>query len=220
MTPNHKLCHLLANSAVGLVAALGEVTAGPFVGRLRDTMLADSTGRRILRDRPRITSQTLPLSMLRALPENTVGRTYAQYRDCYRLSPDGRDRVRYIDDEECAFVMQRYRECHDLYHAVLGLPPAFVEGEIALKAFEFINTGLPMTALSLFAVAMLKPKERDRFLNIYPPWALSNARRSRPMINVYWEEELDTDVGALLARLDVTRPPDMYELRRRAKGVQ
>lgn len=180
-------------------------------------MLASETGRRILRDRPRITSQTLPLDMLRSFPENTVGRVYADFRERYRLSPDERDLVKYIDNEECAFVMQRYRECHDIYHAVLSLPPSFVEGEIALKALEFVNTGIPMTALSLCAVAKLKPEERDRFFRIYLPWALRSARHSHPLINVYWEEELSTDINVLLTRLGLERPPDMHVLRRKAR---
>lgn len=193
------------------------MTAGPLLERLRDKMLADETGRRILRDRPRITSKSMPLSTLRSYPENTVGRTYAEFRERFHLNPDERDAVRYIDNEECAYVMQRYRECHDIYHAVLGLPPSFVEGELALKAFEFVNTGLPMTALSLFAVARRKPKERDRFFRTYLPWALNCARRSKPLINVYWEEELRTNTDVLLARLDLEKPPDMQDLRRRAR---
>jgi ubiquinone biosynthesis protein COQ4 len=96
----------------------------------------------------------------------------------------GRDDVRYIDDEECAYVMQRYRECHDIYHAILGIP-AFMEGEFALKAFEFANTGLPMAALSMFAVVRLKSKERTRFFNTYLPWAVRNGLKSDPIINVY-----------------------------------
>src|SRR5690349_663896 len=106
-----------------MVAALGEATATPyFIYRLRDAMLADSTGRRILRDRPRITSKTMRLEYLRTLPGNTVGRSYADWLDREGVTPDTRDRVQYIDDEECAYVMQRYRECHDFYHAVTGLP--------------------------------------------------------------------------------------------------
>ena len=103
-------------------------------------MLSATTGRRILRDRPRITSTTTSMQTLRTLPANTVGRTYVAWLDREGVSPDTRDAVRYIDDEESAYVMQRYRECHDFYHAVTGLP-VYVEGEVALKAFEFANTG-------------------------------------------------------------------------------
>ena len=202
--------------SIDLVAALGEVTAGPLIRYLRDTMLLNETGRRILRDRPRITSKTMPVEELRRLPPNTVGQTYAKWLEDYRMSPEGRDDVRYIDNEECAYVMQRYRECHDIYHAILAIP-AFVEGEIALKAFEFANTRLPMAALSMFAVVRLKSEERNRFFDTYLPWAIRNGLRSEPIINVYWEKELLTDVDALLRRLQIERPPDLRSIRRREK---
>ena len=200
-----------------MIAALGEATAQPyFISSLRNRMLADPTGRRILRDRPRITSTTMSMEKLRQLPANTVGRTYAAWLDREGVSPDTRDQVRYIDDEEEAYVMQRYRECHDFYHAVTGLP-VFVEGEIALKAFEFANTGLPMTALSLAAIIKLKPQERRRTLETYLPWAFANGWKSKDLINVYWEEELDTDVDELRTRLGIERPPDLRDTRKRLR---
>jgi ubiquinone biosynthesis protein COQ4 len=147
-------------------------------------MLSNPTGRRILRDRPRITSQSLGLDYLRSLPENTVGRNYIAWLDREGVSPDTRDEVRYIDDEECAYVMQRYRESHDFYHALTGLP-IFREGEVALKTFEFANTLLPMTGLSIGSVATLKKKERERFFSIYGPWAIRNGINAEEVINVY-----------------------------------
>lgn len=150
---------------------------------------------------------------LRALPENSVGRAYVGWLDREGVSPDTRDSVKYIDDPECAYVMQRYRECHDFYHALTGLP-VFVEGEVALKAFEFANTLLPMTGLSLFAVTRMKPAERARFWNTYLPWAVENGLKSQDIINVYWEEELETDVEQLRKRLGIERPPDLRNTRR------
>lgn len=200
-----------------MIAALGEATAQPFfIRRLRDRMLANPTGRRILRDRPRITSQTMSLEQLRRLPHNTVGHTYAAWLDREGVTPDTRDQVKYIDDEEEAYVMQRYRECHDFYHAVTGLP-VFVEGEIGLKAFEFANTGLPMTGLSLAAIVRLKPAERKRIFETYLPWAFSNGWKAHEVINVYWEEELHTDVDELRHRLGIEQPPDLRETRRRLR---
>ncbi|KAL8784557.1 MAG: hypothetical protein Q9213_003905 [Squamulea squamosa] len=197
-----------------LIATLGETTATPyFIYRLRDVMLSSSTGRRILRDRPRITSQTMSLQRLRTLPENSVGWAYASWLDREGVSPDTRDEVRYIDDEECAYVMQRYRECHDFYHALTGLP-VMVEGEVALKAFEFANTLLPMTGLSLFAITRLKPAERSRFWRTYLPWALTNGLRSKEIINVYWEKQLERDVDELREELGIERPPDLRQTRK------
>ncbi|ERF70577.1 Ubiquinone biosynthesis protein coq4 [Endocarpon pusillum Z07020] len=211
---------LLNPRRADMIAALGEATAQPFfITKLRNRMLASPTGRRILRDRPRITSKTMSLEHLRKLPENSVGRTYAAWLDREGVSPDTRDWVRYIDDEEEAYVMQRYRECHDFYHALTGLP-IFVEGEIGLKAFEFANTGLPMTALSLVAIVKLKPQERQRMFNTYLPWAFSNGLGSVDLINIYWEEELETDVDDLRARLGIEPPPDLRETRKKLREAQ
>ena len=83
-----------ANDFLDMIAALGEATATPFfINRLRDIMLSDSTGRRILRDRPRITSTTLNVEKLRKLPENTLGREYARWLEIEGVSPDTRDPV-------------------------------------------------------------------------------------------------------------------------------
>lgn len=150
---------------------------------------------------------------LRSLPDGTVGRTYAAWLDREGVTPDTREQVKYIDDEECAYVMQRYRECHDFYHAVTGLP-VMVEGEVALKAFEFANTVLPMTGLSMFAVARLKAAERQRFWQTYLPWALSNGLKSKEVINVYWEEQLERKIEELREELGIEIPPDLRETRK------
>ncbi|CAI4218275.1 unnamed protein product [Parascedosporium putredinis] len=168
-----------------MISAFGETTATPyFIYRLRDAMLADPTGRRILRDRPRMTSTSLNLE----------------------VSPDTRPHVRFIDDAECAYVMQRYRECHDFYHALTGLP-IVREGEVALKAFEFANLVIPMTGLSTLSVLTLKPAERKRFFETYLPWALRNGLKAKDVINVYWEEQMERDVGELRAELGIEKPP-------------
>lgn len=205
------------NIASDLIAAFGEATAQPyFIDQLRNRMLLHPTGRRILRDRPRLTSTSLDIPRLRSLPSNTLGSAYAAWLDREGVSPDTRAGVRYIDNEECAYVMQRYRECHDFYHALVGLP-VFREGEVALKAFEFANTGLPMTGLAVFSALTLKKAEWRRFWDIYGPWAVRNGARADDVINVYWEEELESDVDELRSRLGIEKPPDLREIRKRER---
>jgi ubiquinone biosynthesis protein COQ4 len=182
-------------------------------------MLSSPTGRRILRDRPRLTSGSLDIEKLKLLPQNAFGYAYYKWLEQERVSPDTRAQVRYIDDEECAYVMQRYRESHDFYHALNGLP-TFREGEVALKAFEFANTGLPMTGLSVFSYFTLKPIERERFRQTYGPWAISNGLSGDKLINIYWEEELETDVGELRKRLNIEKPPDMREIRKKEREAR
>ncbi|KAI8273346.1 Ubiquinone biosynthesis protein [Colletotrichum sp. SAR11_57] len=208
---------LLSPYRADLIAAVGEATATPyFIYRLRDAMLADPTGRRILRDRPRMTSTTLNLDRLRQLPDNSVGRAYVGWLDAEGVSPDTRTSVRFIDDPECAYVMQRYRECHDFYHALTGLP-VVREGEVALKAFEFANTLIPMTGLATMSYVTMKKGERRRFREIYGPWAVRNGLRAKEVINVYWEEQMERDVDELRAELGIERPPNMRAIRKKER---
>lgn len=201
-----------------LVAVFGEASAEPCtVTRLRDLMLEDKTGRQILRERPRITSTSLDLGKLRKLPPNTLGAEYIKWLDNEKVSPDTRLPVRYISDPECAYVMQRYRECHDFYHAITGLP-VVMEGEVAVKAFEFANLGIPMTGLAAFSEPFkLKPDQQQRLKDIYIPWALRNGLRSKLLLNIYWEHELESDANELRAKLGIDLPPNMRELRKKSK---
>lgn len=71
-------------------------------------MLSDPTGRQILRDRPRITSTTMPMDMLRSLPENSVGREYVSWLDREGVSPDTRSQVDLI--YKAPFISAAWRE--------------------------------------------------------------------------------------------------------------
>jgi ubiquinone biosynthesis protein COQ4 len=85
---------LLVKLTEDMVAALGEATASPFfINKLRDTMLSDPTGRRILREQPRITSTSLDVEKLRLLPVNTIGHEYARWLEIEGVSPDTRAAV-------------------------------------------------------------------------------------------------------------------------------
>lgn len=191
-----------------LVGILSELTALPCVlRRLHAQMLGDLAGRRLLREQPRINSNTVNRQALRALPLDTFGRVYAEWMDAYRLSPDTRGTVRYINNAEWAYVVQRYRESHDFYHALVGLP-ATLEGEVALKCFELCNLGLPIALFSILAGApRLSSAARRRLWTLYFPWALHCGRRAQTMLNVYWEEEFRTNIHVLRQRLGVTAAP-------------
>lgn len=116
-------------------------------------------------------------------------------------------------------MMQRYRESHDFYHALTGIPTVR-EGEVALKAFEFANTGLPMTGLSVFSYFTLKPQEKERFRSTYGPWAVRNGIGAEDVINVYWEEELETDIDDLRQRLGIEKPPDLRDIRQKEREAR
>lgn len=201
------------------IVALGESTAiTPYLKWLRKQMLNDPTGRQILRERPNITSESLHLADLGKLPVNTFGRIYHDWLQRQEVSPDTRVPVRFIDDEELAYVFQRYRQCHDFYHTITGLPVAR-EGEVAVKFFEFLNIGIPFAGMgALFAPFNMKKSQRQRLWSIYYPWAIDTATHCKKnLINVYWEKEMDKDIDVLRSELGITKPPDMMKLRRIAR---
>ncbi|ODV67806.1 ubiquinone biosynthesis protein COQ4, mitochondrial [Hyphopichia burtonii NRRL Y-1933] len=197
------------------IVGLGESTAiTPVLRSLQHQMLSDPTGRKILKERPRITSTSLDLDYLRSLPENTIGNSYIKWLDREGVSPDTRVPVKYIDDEELAYVYQRYRECHDFYHAITGLP-IIIEGEIAVKVLEFMNIGIPMSGLgALFAPLRLKKSQKERLYNIYYPWAFKSGLNSKPLINVYWENILTKDINEFRKEMGIEKPPDLRNLRK------
>lgn len=77
-----------------MVAAFGELTAGPVLPGLRDKMLASGEGRAILKERPRINTKTVNLAALSGLPEGTLGRAYITWLERCGVTPDTRAPVR------------------------------------------------------------------------------------------------------------------------------
>jgi ubiquinone biosynthesis protein COQ4 len=195
------------------VAALGEVTGHVALTNMYDRMMSDPTGQRILRDRPIVSKATLPIDdFLRAAKDDdntslTFGKAYGAFLMKHGFDPDERDQIKYIPDPELAYVMLRYRQCHDFWHVLTGLPPT-VLGELGLKWLELLQTGLPIAALSATVGSLrLSSQNRDVLINHYLPWAVRMSTQSADLMNVYYEEEFDTDLLSLRDRLGVEPAP-------------
>jgi ubiquinone biosynthesis protein COQ4 len=61
--------------------------------RLRDIMLESAEGRKILKHRPRINSNTIDLEQLARYPDGTFGRAYVTWLDRCGVTPDTREPV-------------------------------------------------------------------------------------------------------------------------------
>jgi ubiquinone biosynthesis protein COQ4 len=105
-----------------LVAVLGETTGHLALLRMRDKMASDPVGAGILLRRPRITEETVNLTHLRTMDTGSFGRSYAEFMDGHGYSPDARPNVRFVEDEELAYVMARYRLA--LFHKILDFSKA------------------------------------------------------------------------------------------------
>jgi len=191
-----------------MVAAMGETTAGSSLERLRDTMLESAEGRQILKDRPRVNSNTVDMDKLAQYPEGSFGRAYVTWLERCGVTPDTREPVHYIDDPELAYVMQRYRECHDFYHCICNLP-VNVESELALKYFEFANLGIPMTGFAaLVGPLRLNEQKRARLFSEYVPWALKCGGTAKSLISIYWEKRWGESVDDMKTEFGIWDPPE------------
>ncbi|KAG9281869.1 hypothetical protein AMEX_G444 [Astyanax mexicanus] len=190
-----------------MVAVLGETTGHLALIKLRDRMRNDPEGYTILTERPRIRLSTLDLNRMSTLPDGSLGREYLRFLDENKVTPDTRADVRFVDDEELAYVMQRYREVHDLLHTLLGMPTNML-GEVAVKWFEAAQTGLPMCIMgAALGPIRLSTSRLQKLFASLGPWALRSGSRSRCVLSVFYERRWEQNLEELREELNIEPPP-------------
>ncbi|XP_068430462.1 ubiquinone biosynthesis protein COQ4 homolog, mitochondrial [Clinocottus analis] len=190
-----------------MVAVLGETTGHLALINIRDKMRNDPEGLTILTERPRIRLSTLDLNEMASLPDGSFGREYLRFLEENLVTPDSRADVRFVDDEELAYVMQRYREVHDLLHTLLGMPTNML-GEVAVKWFEAAQTGLPMCALgAVLGPLRLNSSRLQSLFTSLGPWALQNGRQARCVLSIFYERRWAQSVEDLRRELNIEPPP-------------
>ncbi|KAM6975918.1 ubiquinone biosynthesis protein COQ4 homolog, mitochondrial [Tautogolabrus adspersus] len=190
-----------------MVAVLGETTGHLALMNLRDRMRNDPEGYTVLTERPRIRLSTLDLNTMASLPDGSFGREYLRFLEDNHVTPDSRADVKFVDNEELAYVMQRYREVHDLLHTLLGMPTNML-GEVAVKWFEAAQTGLPMCALgAVLGPLRLTASRLQSLFTSLGPWALQNGRRSRCILSIFYERRWDQSIEDLRQELNIEPPP-------------
>eukprot|EP00804_Cyclotella_cryptica_P005509 CCRYP_003019-RB/>CCRYP_003019-RB protein AED:0.29 eAED:0.29 QI:247/1/1/1/0/0/2/312/313 len=236
LSPLQRLTTLIHSSLTALhdptradaVAAVGEVTGSYALSNMRKSMQRDEMGKRILRERPlvdekvaekafgllKLHHEQLDSKMSNQLSEDhsqpiTFGAAYAIFLQTHNFDPNERTPVRFLSDPDLSYVMTRYRQCHDYWHVLTGLPPT-VLGELALKWLELMQTGLPLAALSATGGSLrLSSEERDVLWNVYFPWAIrvGGKMKENGLMCVYYEEELETELSVLRERIGVEPAP-------------
>lgn len=102
--------------------------------RVADRLAADPVGRELMRTHAAIDSKHVDFAALRALPPDTLGGAYVRALDAQGLDPDIFQRPPGLPDD-LAYVAQRVRQTHDLWHVLTGLKTD-IPGEVALQAFS------------------------------------------------------------------------------------
>jgi ubiquinone biosynthesis protein COQ4 len=210
------LVSLADPSRADMVALLGELTAAPALRKMREQMLSTEEGQQILKERPRIREgDNIHFPALLALPSDTFGFAYASFMTKHGFSPNERHEATCIanigsnDEEssELAYVLQRYRECHDMWHSLAGLPPSVV-GEAAVKWLEMVQTGLPMASLAALASPLrMSNAEREVYLKKLVPWASRVGRSCVPLMAVRYERLFELPLDEVRKRLRFEAAP-------------
>jgi len=196
-----------------MVAAVGETTGESALRNIRRRMTRTREGRLVLQEQPRVTSTSLALNELRqTAPVGSFGRAYVEFMDQRGFSPDERPLVRYVREPSLAYVMQRFREVHDFWHVLTGLDTT-VQGELALKWFESVQTGLPVATMSAVVgpLRLTRPKRRV-LLTRMVPWAIRCANNCEDLMSVYYEHHLEEDIDQLRQRLGFLPVPNWTTL--------
>jgi ubiquinone biosynthesis protein COQ4 len=181
------------------------VNAGTTHDRL-DRFYGDPRGQRLWDERRAIDSHTVDLAALAALPEGTLGHAYATFLTSHGLTPDVFDgSPPGIRDARVAYVIQRMRQTHDLWHVVTGCEtdPA---GEVALQAFTFAQVRAP-GSLILATVGTLRGVREYPGL-VRDVVAAFRAGRKADTLPVFaWEDHWATPLTEVRALLGLPAQP-------------
>lgn len=182
-----------------------EITGRPAYRRLLARMRTTPEGQRLLAERPELSSSHVDYDALRRLPAGTLGAAYAHHLDVNKLSADYQAAVtRHVEDEDMAYLMRRFRQTHDVWHALLDLGVTGHE-EVVIHAFSWGQLHLPVSAM-VVAFGTLK------HLVLEGRWgalrhSLREAHRvgaeARPLLPVIWEDQWADPLAAVRARYEV-----------------
>jgi ubiquinone biosynthesis protein COQ4 len=199
---------LIDPARADMVALLGDSTGTHALRRLRDSMARTPDGAWLLAHRPRVRGPRFEAAALqRAHSPDSLGGALGAFLLAHEFDAEERAPVRFVEDEELAYVLTRYREVHDMWHVLSGLPPT-VLGEVALKWFEMVQTGLPVAALSALAGPLrLSPADARVLARDLLPWAVDAGARAVPLLSVRYEDLLDESLEAVRAKLRFPAAP-------------
>lgn len=191
-----------------MVAMFGETA--PFTIKALEGILMQMNetkeGKALIHLQPRLDQSSMDFQFLRSLPTNTFGFAYVKMMDTHEYEPESRDEVRYIPSDKLvlAYVLQRYREIHDFWHVLTGLPTT-VEGEVFQKWFEWEITKLPLCLVSgTLGSLRLTQKQQQDLVQYVIPWAkISSKVLSEPLMAKCYENYFEMDLEEFRKELGI-----------------
>lgn len=149
--------------------------------------VAEPGGLELLRDKPVIDSRAVDFAALAALPADTLGGAFARHLKDNNLDPDLFQAPPGLP-ESVAYVAQRVRQTHDLWHVLTGYATD-IPGELALQGFYYGLIGLPSSLLiSLFGSLRYTRKFRQTSLLRAVHKGYKRGRQAAFLPTIRWEE--------------------------------
>lgn len=179
-----------------------EITGRRGFRRFMAEVAADPQSAQMLRLRPELSSSHFDYDALRAMEPHTLGNTYVRHLDENGLSADYQAaETRYVEDDEMAYWMRRFRQTHDVWHALLGLG---IEGheEVIIHAFSWGQMRLPVSAMVVFfgTLKHLVLERRWAALRYALLEAYQIGKEAAPLLPVHWETMWEEPVDQVRER--------------------
>ncbi len=200
------IVRVLANSErTDEIHVAEELTGRDRFAHLRQTLFDDDEARALLDVRPELCAKQVDFDALRRLPRGSLGFRYVDHLDRHGLSADSQAaRTRFVSDPEIAYLMRRFRQTHDVWHALVGLGTRGHE-EVLLHAFSWGQLGLPVSALVVVfgSIKHMVLEGRWDALRGGLLDAYRVGRDAAPLLPVYWERAWADPIEGVRRRLGV-----------------
>jgi ubiquinone biosynthesis protein COQ4 len=191
---------VLADSErTGEIHVAEELTGRGRFERLRRTLFDSDEGAALLRDRPELCDEQVDYQALRRLPPDTLGFGYVRHLDSHGLSADSQAALTHF-----AYLMRRFRQTHDVWHALVGLGTQGHE-EVILHAFSWGQLRLPVSAMVVLfgTLKHIVLEARWETLRGGLLEAYRAGRDAKPLLPIYWERCWAESMAQVRERLGV-----------------
>ena len=176
----------------------------------------DPAGAQLLAERPAMLSTLLDRAALGRLPRGSLAHAYLAFTEREAITADGlvqaslEGRFKELaPGSEFAFVSERLRDTHDLWHTVTGYQGDVV-GEAALLAFNVAQLGNPgIAAIVLTALVQF----RDAQFSALLARAFLDGLRAAWLPPVHWEVLLPLPLAQVRSILRIAPTPAYEPLR-------
>jgi len=182
-----------------------EITGRPRYRTIQAELEATEEGRRLLAERPELSSELVDYDALRALPASTFGGAYVRHLDNNHITADYQAAAtRHVDDPDMAYLMRRFRQTHDVWHALLGIGITGHE-EVLIHWFSWGQLRLPVSAMIMVfgSLKHLVTERRWEALRYSTLEAYRKGRDAAPLLGVYWEDMWAEPLDRVRARYHI-----------------